>query len=74
MTATTTIMSSIPLILAFGPGSESRIVIGTVIFSGVIFGTFLTLYVVPAMYLMLAKNTSSPKMLSNKLQKLQAEQ
>ncbi len=74
MTATTTIMSSVPLILAFGPGAESRTVIGTVIFSGVIFGTILTLYVVPAMYLMLAKNTSSPKMLSNKLKKLQAEQ
>jgi len=74
MTATTTIMSSVPLILAFGPGAESRIVIGTVIFCGVIFGTILTLYVVPAMYMMLAKNTSSPKMLANKLKQLQAEE
>ncbi len=73
MTATTTVMSSVPLILAFGPGAESRVVIGTVIFCGVIFGTILTLYVVPTMYLILAKNTSSPKMLANKLKKLEAE-
>ena len=73
MTAATTIMSSIPLILAFGPGAESRIVIGTVIFGGVLFGTILTLFVVPAIYSIIAKNTSSPKMLENRLIKLQAE-
>jgi len=73
MTASTTIMSSIPLILAFGPGSESRMVIGIVIFSGVLFGTVLTLFVVPAIYMLIAKNTSSPKMLSNQLKKLQAD-
>jgi len=74
MTASTTIMSSIPLILAFGPGAESRIVIGTVIFGGVLFGTLLTMYVVPALYMLLAKNTSSPKMLATQLEKLRAQQ
>ncbi len=73
MTAATTIMSSIPLILAFGPGAESRIVIGTVIFGGVLFGTILTLFVVPVIYSIIAKNTSSPKMLENQLLKLQTE-
>ena len=73
MTAATTLMSSIPLILAFGPGAESRIVIGTVIFGGVLFGTILTLFVVPAIYSIIAKNTSSPKMLENQLLKLQTK-
>ncbi|MCP3675203.1 MAG: efflux RND transporter permease subunit [Gammaproteobacteria bacterium] len=73
MTAATTIMSSIPLILSFGPGAESRIVIGTVIFGGVLFGTILTLFVVPAIYSIIAKNTSSPKMLESQLLKLQAD-
>src|SRR5690606_6060954 len=50
MTAFTTIMSSLPLLLAVGPGSESRAVIGTVIFAGVAFSAFMTLFIVPALY------------------------
>ncbi|MCC5825779.1 efflux RND transporter permease subunit [Alkalimonas sp.] len=73
MTAFTTAMSSLPLILASGPGSESRMVIGTVIFSGVALATLLTLYVVPVMYIALARNTGSPKRLARELAALEAE-
>ncbi|MEE1999870.1 efflux RND transporter permease subunit [Alkalimonas sp. MEB108] len=72
MTAFTTAMSSLPLILASGPGSESRMVIGTVIFSGVALATLLTLYVVPVMYIALARNTGSPKRLAKELAALEA--
>ena len=39
-----------PLILASGAGAEDREVIGVVVFSGVLFATLLTLFVVPVLY------------------------
>lgn len=71
MTAFTTIMSSLPLVLASGPGAESRMVIGIVIFAGVAFSAFLTIFLVPALYMGLAKNTTSPKALARELEKLE---
>jgi len=47
MTGITTAAGAVPLILATGAGSETRIVIGTVVFSGVIAATLFTLFVVP---------------------------
>lgn len=60
MTGFTTVFSSLPLVLASGPGAESRMVIGMVIFSGVLVSAFMTLYVVPTAYSWLARNTGSP--------------
>lgn len=65
MTAFTTLMSAVPLILGSGPGAESRMVIGTVIFCGVALSAFLTIFVIPSLYSLLARNTSSPMKLSN---------
>ncbi|RUO24070.1 multidrug transporter AcrB [Aliidiomarina minuta] len=73
MTAFTTLMSSLPLVLAVGPGSESRSVIGAVIFSGVAFSAFMTLFIVPALYMAMAKNTGSPKLLSKRLAKMEED-
>lgn len=73
MTAFTTIMSSLPLVLASGPGSESRAVIGMVILCGVAFSAFMTLFIVPALYAALAKNTSSPKVLEKRLSDYEKE-
>ncbi len=73
MTAFTTIMSAIPLVLAFGPGAESRGVIGVVILAGVLFSAMLTLFVVPSTYYWLARNTGSPKRISKRLKKLKKE-
>ena len=67
------IMSAIPLVLAVGPGAESRTVIGLVILAGVLFSALLTLFVVPATYHALAKHTGSPKRLSRILQKLEKQ-
>jgi multidrug efflux pump len=60
MTGFTTVFSSLPLVLASGPGAESRMVIGMVIFSGVLVSAFMTLYVVPTAYSWMARNTGSP--------------
>ncbi|MCB1616635.1 MAG: efflux RND transporter permease subunit, partial [Pseudomonadales bacterium] len=60
MTAITTAVGAIPLILASEPGAKSRMVIGVVVFSGVILSTVLTLFVVPAFYTLLARGTASP--------------
>ncbi|EKE84533.1 efflux RND transporter permease subunit [Idiomarina xiamenensis] len=70
MTAFTTLMSALPLILGTGPGAESRMVIGLVIFAGVAVSAFMTIFVVPALYILLAKNTTSPMQLSRKLDDL----
>ena len=70
MTSFTTVMSAIPLIIAVGPGSESRMVIGTVIFAGVSLSTVLTLFIVPAAYYALCKNTGSPLARSQTIEKM----
>ncbi|WP_152965477.1 efflux RND transporter permease subunit, partial [Cobetia sp. UCD-24C] len=70
MTAFTTLMSSVPLILGSGPGAESRMVIGGVIFSGVALSAFLTIFVIPGLYSLLARNTTSPEQLANELAEL----
>ena len=57
MTSLSTIAGVLPLILGSGPGEASRLTIGVVIFSGMIFSTFFTLYVIPSIYLMIGKNT-----------------
>jgi multidrug efflux pump len=60
MTALATVMGALPLILATGAGSEGRRPIGVVIFTGVSFAVIITLVVVPAFYMLLARRTGSP--------------
>ncbi len=57
MTGITTAMGSVPLMISFGAGAETRQAIGLVIFSGVIAATFCTLFIVPAAYQILARGT-----------------
>lgn len=71
MTAISTLMGAVPLILATGAGSESRILLGTVIFSGVLMTTITTLFVVPVVYNLIARNTGSPEAVSRVLESLQ---
>lgn len=71
MTAISTLMGALPLIAATGAGSESRILLGVVIFSGVLMTTLMTLFVVPVMYKLIARNTNSPETVSRMLESLQ---
>jgi len=71
MTGFTTVFSALPLVLASGPGAESRMVIGMVIFSGVLVSAFMTLFVVPTAYSWLARNTGSPLKRTNEIEQLE---
>jgi multidrug efflux pump len=73
MTAFAAVMGSVPLIMAEGPGSASRAALGVVIFSGVTFATFFTLFIVPAVYNLMARGTGSPNAIARKLDDLRTE-
>ena len=55
MTTGAMVLGSIPLALADGAGAEARHQIGWVIVGGMSFGTVLTLFVVPVVYVLLAR-------------------
>jgi len=50
MTSLSTILGVLPLTLGFGEGAQSRIAMGVAVIGGLIISTFLTLFVVPAIY------------------------
>jgi multidrug efflux pump len=54
MTTAAMVLGVVPLITATGAGAVSRFDIGLVIATGISIGTLFTLFVVPAMYMMLA--------------------
>jgi multidrug efflux pump len=68
MTAITTAAGAVPLILSTGAGTETRAVIGTVVLTGVLVATLLTLFVVPVAYQLLARGTGSPGALRRRLE------
>lgn len=53
MTAISTVLGAIPLVLATGAGAEGRRAIGLVIVGGMTFATALTLFLIPALYALL---------------------
>ena len=55
MTTGAMVLGSVPLALARGAGAEARHQIGWVIVGGMSFGTLLTLFVVPVVYVLLAR-------------------
>lgn len=50
MTSMSTILGILPIALALGAGSESRVSMGIAVIGGMAFATILTLYVIPAIY------------------------
>ena len=55
MTLVSTVLGSLPLILASGPGSEARSAVGWVVFGGMGLATVFTLYLTPVAYLGIAR-------------------
>jgi len=55
MTTAATVFGHVPLILAHGPGAGARNSIGVSLVTGMIIGTAFTLFVVPAVYTVVAK-------------------
>jgi multidrug efflux pump len=70
MTTLATAAGALPLMLASGAGAESRQSIGATVFFGATFAVALTLLVVPALYVLIARNTSSPQHVSRLIEKL----
>jgi len=56
MTSLALIVAMVPLLLASGPGAVSRFAIGLTVATGLGFGTFFTLFVLPGFYIMLARD------------------
>jgi multidrug efflux pump subunit AcrB len=56
LTAVTSLAGFLPLLFAQGTGAASRISIGTVVFSGLLVASLLSLFAVPAVYLMLKRD------------------
>jgi multidrug efflux pump len=64
MTTGAMVLGALPLARAVGAGAESRIPIGLVIVGGLVFGTLLTLFVVPTAYTLLARRHRSDEPLA----------
>ena len=55
MTTAATVVGHFPLVLATGPGAGARNSIGIMLVSGMIIGTAFTLFVVPSIYMLVAR-------------------
>ena len=70
MTSMATVLGALPIALSLGASSESRVGMGIVVVGGMLFSTFLTLIVVPSVYVFLSrlkrrKHVSTSAMISN---------
>jgi multidrug efflux pump len=59
MTSLAMALGAVPIAVAFGSGSTSRVSLGIVIIGGILFSLLLTLFVVPAMYSYMSKTKVS---------------
>jgi multidrug efflux pump len=74
MTNLATIVGALPLMFASGAGAESRQTIGVVIVFGLTIATMITLFVVPALYDLLARFTRSPEAVSRDIDQFEVDE
>ena len=55
MTALSTMLGIFPMVIATGAGSISRQSLGTTVFGGMVVATFLSLFIVPVLYIIITK-------------------
>jgi hydrophobe/amphiphile efflux-1 (HAE1) family protein len=56
MTSLATIFGALPIALALGAGAQSRVPLGIVVVGGLLFSLILTLFIIPVMYILLARS------------------
>jgi multidrug efflux pump len=61
MTSVATVAGHFPLVIASGPGAAARNSIGIMLVSGMIVGTVLTLFVLPSIYVLVARTRQRVK-------------
>ncbi|MYM64806.1 efflux RND transporter permease subunit [Pseudomaricurvus sp. HS19] len=59
MTTAALVLAMVPMLIATGPGAVARFSMGVVIAAGMTIGTAFTLYVLPAVYLMIGRDYSA---------------
>jgi multidrug efflux pump len=59
MTTAATVVGHFPLVIATGPGAGARNSIGIMLVSGMIIGTLFTLFVVPSIYMLVARTRAA---------------
>ncbi|MBK9283563.1 MAG: efflux RND transporter permease subunit [Sphingobacteriaceae bacterium] len=57
MTSFATVLGALPIAIAWGAGAKSRMGMGIVVIGGVLLSMMLTLYVIPAFYSIISKNS-----------------
>jgi multidrug efflux pump len=58
MTSLATALGALPIALALGAGAQSRVSLGIVVIGGLMFSLILTLFVIPAMYIIIPANVN----------------
>jgi multidrug efflux pump len=71
MTSIATVFGAVPLALSYGAGAESRTAIGWVVIGGASLSTMMTLFVVPALFLLLGRFTQPRSTIGDMLEALQ---
>jgi multidrug efflux pump len=64
MTTAATVVGHFPLIIATGPGAGARNSIGIMLVTGMIIGTAFTLFVVPSIYVLVARSHARVKVIA----------
>jgi multidrug efflux pump len=59
MTTAATVFGHLPLIFASGPGAGARNSIGIMLVTGMVIGTVFTLFIVPSIYMLVAKRRTA---------------